>query len=158
MVDGSSYNFLFYEDGIFSDTNCGCDETSLNHAMLLVGYVAYEESQQSYWILKNRSSRVHSIGGMGTYSCAGGASCARRRSARVLNTPRNLLTIERLNHSPTVFFFILMQLGSVMGSRRLHVVTERPEHVWHSNPSNLSRRYLHVAILINTFAQSRTIV
>ena len=68
------------------------------------------------------------------------------------------ITIERLNHSPTVFFFILMQLGSVMGSRRLHVVTERPEHVWHSNPSNLSCRYLHVAILINTFAQSRTIV
>ena len=54
MVDGSSYNFLFYEDGVFSDTNCGCEETNLNHAMLLVGYVAYEESQQSYWILKNR--------------------------------------------------------------------------------------------------------
>ena len=95
MVDGSSYNFLFYEDGVFSDTNCGCDETSLNHAMLLVGYVAYEESQQSYWILKNRSSRVHSIGGVGTYSCAGGASCARRRSARVLNAPRNLLYNHR---------------------------------------------------------------
>ena len=55
MVDASSYNFLFYEDGVFSDVNCGSDETNLSHAMLLVGYVAYEESQQSYWILKNRS-------------------------------------------------------------------------------------------------------
>ena len=61
MVDGSSYNFLFYEDGVFSDTYCGCDETSLNHAMLLVGYVAYEESQQSYWILKNRYTRTRAF-------------------------------------------------------------------------------------------------
>ena len=57
MVDASTYNFLFYEDGVFSDVNCCSDETSLSHAMLLVGYVAYEESQQSYWILKNRCSR-----------------------------------------------------------------------------------------------------
>ena len=54
LVDASSYNFLFYEGGVFSDVNCGSDETNLSHAMLLVGYVAYEESEQSYWILKNR--------------------------------------------------------------------------------------------------------
>ena len=54
MLDASSYNFLFYESGVFSDDKCGSDETNLSHAMLLVGYVAYEESNTSYWILKNR--------------------------------------------------------------------------------------------------------
>ena len=54
MVDASSYNFLFYEGGVFSDANCGSDETNLNHAMLLVGYVDYPDLESSYWILKNR--------------------------------------------------------------------------------------------------------
>ena len=59
MVDASSYNFLFYEGGVFSDVNCGSDETNLSHAMLLVGYVDYEESGSSYWILKNRY--IHAV-------------------------------------------------------------------------------------------------
>lgn len=54
MVDASSYKFLFYEGGIFCDANCGSENTNLSHAMLLVGYVDYEESDSSYWILKNR--------------------------------------------------------------------------------------------------------
>ena len=58
MIDASSYNFLFYENGVFSDANCGSDETNLSHAMLLVGYVAYEECEKSYWILKNRSEKI----------------------------------------------------------------------------------------------------
>ena len=54
MIDASSYNFLFYEGGVFSDVNCGSDETNLSHAMLLVGYVDYPDLESSYWILKNR--------------------------------------------------------------------------------------------------------
>ena len=54
MVDASSYNFLFYEGGVFSDENCGSDETNLSHAMLLVGYVDYTAAESSYWIIKNR--------------------------------------------------------------------------------------------------------
>lgn len=53
MIDASSYNFLFYEGGVFSDVKCGSDETNLSHAMLLVGYVDYQDTE-SYWILKNR--------------------------------------------------------------------------------------------------------
>ena len=54
MVDASSYDFLFYNGGIYSDDKCNSEEQNLNHAMLLVGYVDYPEDDSSYWILKNR--------------------------------------------------------------------------------------------------------
>lgn len=54
MMDASSYNFLFYNGGVYSDDKCSIEKDSLNHAMLLVGYVDYAESDTSYWILKNR--------------------------------------------------------------------------------------------------------
>ena len=54
MVDASSYDFLFYNGGVYSDDKCNSEEQHLNHAMLLVGYVDYPEDDFSYWILKNR--------------------------------------------------------------------------------------------------------
>ena len=45
-------DFLYYEGGVYSSQNCS--STSLNHAMLLVGYGTDEATSQDYWLLKNR--------------------------------------------------------------------------------------------------------
>ena len=71
MMDASSYNFLFYNGGVYSDDKCSSEEDSLNHAMLLVGYVDYAESDTSYWILKNRYRNTCAV----SFFCAHGVLC-----------------------------------------------------------------------------------
>ncbi|KAL5503219.1 hypothetical protein EMCRGX_G010136 [Ephydatia muelleri] len=46
-IAASSYDFMFYEGGIFS----GCTNTSLNHSLLVIGYGTY--NGREYWLLKN---------------------------------------------------------------------------------------------------------
>ena len=53
MVDASSYTFKYYKGGIYC--NSGCSRTTLNQAMLVVGYGFDSSAGEDYWILKNRS-------------------------------------------------------------------------------------------------------
>ena len=48
-INAASSIFQFYKGGIISSTSCG---TSLNHAVLFVGYGA-DASGNKYWLLKN---------------------------------------------------------------------------------------------------------
>ena len=48
-IQATSSIFQFYKGGIISSTSCG---TSLNHAVLLIGYGA-DASGNKYWLLKN---------------------------------------------------------------------------------------------------------
>ena len=46
-----AYDFYFYQSGIYSTNLCGSC-TSVNHAVLIVGYGV--ENGVEYWIVKNR--------------------------------------------------------------------------------------------------------
>lgn len=50
-IDASLPTFQFYSNGIYSDTDCKSEFTSLNHAVVLLGYG--QEANSSYWILRN---------------------------------------------------------------------------------------------------------
>ena len=52
VLDASSISFQYYTDGIYYDTDC--NQSGLNHAMLVVGYGTDSSSGVDYWILKNR--------------------------------------------------------------------------------------------------------
>ena len=52
VLDASSISFQYYTDGIYYDTDC--NQSGLNHAMLVVGYGTDSNSGVDYWILKNR--------------------------------------------------------------------------------------------------------
>lgn len=51
-VDAHTSSFMFYRKGIFSSGSCRNDVSSLNHAVLLVGY-GTDEHAGDYWIIKN---------------------------------------------------------------------------------------------------------
>lgn len=48
-IDASYWHL--YQEGIYTDTQCGQDEESLNHGVLAVGYDT--ENGVDYWIIKN---------------------------------------------------------------------------------------------------------
>jgi hypothetical protein len=45
--------FMFYKSGILSVPNCPNGRADMQHALTLVGYGYDENTQQSYWIIKN---------------------------------------------------------------------------------------------------------
>lgn len=51
-INGGCLSFQQYGSGIFSGTLCANDESSLDHAVLLVGYGV--SNNQDYFILKNQ--------------------------------------------------------------------------------------------------------
>ena len=52
VLDASSISFQYYTDGVYCDTDC--NQSGLNHAMLVVGYGTDSTTGEDYWILKNR--------------------------------------------------------------------------------------------------------
>ena len=48
-IDASSYQFQFYQSGVYYDQSCSSN--SLNHGVLVIGYGS---SDMKYWIVKNR--------------------------------------------------------------------------------------------------------
>ena len=58
VLDASSISFQYYTDGIYYDTDC--NQSGLNHAMLVVGYGTDSSSGVDYWILKNRLVQLSS--------------------------------------------------------------------------------------------------
>ena len=52
VMDASSISFQYYTDGIYHDTDC--NQSGLNHALLVVGYGTDTNTGIDYWILKNR--------------------------------------------------------------------------------------------------------
>ncbi len=48
-IDASSWEFQFYQSGVYVDSSCS--SSSLNHGVLVVGYGS---SDSNYWIVKNR--------------------------------------------------------------------------------------------------------
>lgn len=58
-VDASSISFQYYTNGIYYDTDCS--KTSLNHAMLVVGYGTDSSTGIDYWILKNRCTQLYTF-------------------------------------------------------------------------------------------------
>ncbi|KAI4876597.1 hypothetical protein NFI96_034276 [Prochilodus magdalenae] len=49
-IDTSRYTFQLYESGVYDDQFCS--STSLDHAVLVVGY-GTESNRQDYWLVKN---------------------------------------------------------------------------------------------------------
>ena len=49
-IEADQLCFQFYKSGVFDNTNCG---TSLDHAVLAVGYGTDATSGQEYWLVKN---------------------------------------------------------------------------------------------------------
>ena len=56
VMDASSISFQYYTDGIYCDTDC--NQSGLNHAMLVVGYGTDTNTGIDYWILKNRYNMI----------------------------------------------------------------------------------------------------
>ena len=46
-IDGDDPKIQHYQSGVFTDTVCGEDEDSLNHAIVIVGYT------KDFWIVRN---------------------------------------------------------------------------------------------------------
>lgn len=49
-VEADNFVFQFYQSGIITGSDCG---TSMNHAILIIGYGEDEETNIKYWIVKN---------------------------------------------------------------------------------------------------------
>jgi C1A family cysteine protease len=52
VVSVTSY-FQFYKNGVFYDSTCNSNCSSVNHAVVVVGYGTEEATNSSYWIVKN---------------------------------------------------------------------------------------------------------
>ncbi|XP_030395179.1 digestive cysteine proteinase 2-like isoform X1 [Gopherus evgoodei] len=50
-IDASAKSFIFYSNGIYYEPQCGNTSSSLNHAVLAVGYGVLQGD--SYWLIKN---------------------------------------------------------------------------------------------------------
>ncbi|XP_067399459.1 digestive cysteine proteinase 1-like [Emydura macquarii macquarii] len=50
-IDASAKSFLFYASGVYHEPRCGNTSSSLNHAVLAVGYGVLQG--ESYWLIKN---------------------------------------------------------------------------------------------------------
>ncbi|CAI8041681.1 Cathepsin L [Geodia barretti] len=61
VLDASSISFQYYTDGIYCDTDC--NQSGLNHAMLVVGYGTDSSSGVDYWILKNSWGKSWGLNG-----------------------------------------------------------------------------------------------
>ncbi len=53
-VSASSFEFQHYSSGIFNDVSCSSEPSKLDHGILIVGYGTDQETNQDYWLLKNR--------------------------------------------------------------------------------------------------------
>lgn len=56
-VSVDATNWHLYHSGVLSFDDCG---STLNHAVLLVGYGTDEETGMDYWLIRNRCGRQHS--------------------------------------------------------------------------------------------------
>nr|XP_048682161.1 cathepsin L-like isoform X2 [Caretta caretta]XP_048682162.1 cathepsin L-like isoform X2 [Caretta caretta] len=50
-IDASAKSFVFYSNGVYYEPRCGNASSSLNHAVLAVGYGVLQG--ESYWLIKN---------------------------------------------------------------------------------------------------------
>ncbi|XP_043388192.1 counting factor associated protein D isoform X4 [Chelonia mydas] len=50
-IDASAKSFIFYSNGVYYEPRCGNASSSLNHAVLAVGYGVLQG--ESYWLIKN---------------------------------------------------------------------------------------------------------
>lgn len=62
-IDASRPSFQFYSSGVYTDSSCGNNEESLNHAVSVVGYGTDSLTGQDYWLVRNSWGR--SWGDMG---------------------------------------------------------------------------------------------
>nr|2VHS_A Chain A, CATHSILICATEIN [Homo sapiens]2VHS_B Chain B, CATHSILICATEIN [Homo sapiens]2VHS_C Chain C, CATHSILICATEIN [Homo sapiens]2VHS_D Chain D, CATHSILICATEIN [Homo sapiens] len=59
-IDAGHESFLFYKEGIYFSSDCS--SSSLNHAMLVVGY-GFISNNQKYWLVKNSWGEEWGMGG-----------------------------------------------------------------------------------------------
>jgi C1A family cysteine protease len=52
-VISATSNFQLYKSGIFYDTTCNSNCSSVNHAVIIVGYGTDEATNLDYWIVRN---------------------------------------------------------------------------------------------------------
>jgi len=60
-IDASHSSFQFYGGGVYSEPDC--DEGSIDHAVLLVGYGKDKRSGKLYWLVKNSWGEGWGLGG-----------------------------------------------------------------------------------------------
>lgn len=53
VVISATSNFQLYKSGVFYDTTCNSNCSSVNHAVILVGYGTDQATKLDYWIVRN---------------------------------------------------------------------------------------------------------
>ncbi|XP_037049116.1 digestive cysteine proteinase 1-like [Bradysia coprophila] len=64
-IDASSETFMHYHDGVYYNEECGSEEDSINHSILVIGYGYDEKTQMDYWLIKNSFGAIWGEEGYG---------------------------------------------------------------------------------------------